>query len=550
MASTVLLIVGLLGCKDVSPAVDTNTDTDTDTDPSLLVPLEAPRLLRRMSLDLRGVLPSADELDTVASDPAQVSVLRDAFLDDARLEERLVALIGEWFLTRLDEFQVVYYDYQFEESESCAFNRSVGQEPLRLAAHIAVNDAPWSELVTADYTMANEILLSVWPLEAEEATSGWTVAHYTDQRPAVGILVSNGLWWRYVTSVSNANRSRAAAISGLLLCTDLLGRPISFSASPSLADEDGIATALQENSACVGCHVIVDPLAAALFGFYPSIDYNPEELGYYHPERELIYNDILDVEMAFYGQSLSSLTELGVVVASDARYSRCAAQSFARGLWRRPVELADFETITALDEAFLSADLKIKPLLSAITDTDIYQAGELDDAADEEMRDRENTARLLAPELLAAAVEDLTGFRWTYNSCDQMDNDVEGYRVMAGGVDGNKVNAPQQQPGLTWALVIERLSQAAADHVVETDLLSDAEPLLLDLVTLESRPKDTDFTEQLDALRWRMLAREPSESDRAVQEALWSAVYAFSDPETAWAALLTAQLRDPEFISY
>ncbi|MDG1478900.1 MAG: hypothetical protein P8R54_04880 [Myxococcota bacterium] len=534
------------GCAGGSP----DPIEDTASVDAGVTPLSSPRLLRRMSLDLRGTLPTIAELDAVEADPSQLDGFRDAFLDDPRLEERLVSLLGEWFLTRLDQFQVVYYDYGFDEPEACGFNRSVGQEPLRLAAHLAVTDAPWSELVTADYTMADETLLSVWPLDTAEdpaaSSSGWVESRYTDNRPPVGILAGNGLWWRYVTSVSNANRSRAAVISNLLLCTDLIGRPVSFSTSPSLADEDGIASALKENEACVGCHSVVDPLAAALFGFYPAIDYNPEELGYYHPERELIYRDILDVEMAFFGQPVSSLAQLGLVIASDSRYSRCAAQNLATVMWRRPVQREDFDTITTLDDAFIDGDLTIRPLLAAITDTATYRAG----AVTAEAAEHENTARLIAPDLLAAAIEDLTGFSWTYDSCDQLDNDAEGYRVLAGGVDGNKVTAPQQDPGLTWALVTERVAQAAADTVVEADLLSGG-TRLLDRVSTDSRPGDDAFTEQLDDLHWRLHAQRLSDAERADQEALWEAVLSISsDPATAWSAVLTAQLRDPEFVSY
>jgi hypothetical protein len=553
MTSMMLALTTLSGCTGEDSLAPVSSDTaDIAEAPATLTPLSAPRLLRRMSLDLRGVLPSAEELDAVEADPTALDAIRDDYLDDARLEDRLIAIFGEWFLTRLDEFQVVYYDYGFTESEACAFNRAVGQEPLRLAAHLAVTDAHWSELVTADYTMANARLRSVWPLQAEAETGdedAWGVSRYTDGRPPVGILATNGLWWRYVTSVSNANRSRAAVISERLLCTDLIGRPITFSTSPSLADADGVASALKENEACVGCHSVVDPLAATLFGFYPAIDYNPEELGYYHPERELIYGDILDVEMAFFGQPVSSLAHLGVAVSQDPRYSRCAAEHFATALWRREVALSDFDTITALDEAFLASELRVRPLLAAITDTDTYRAGGLvDESSDTESI--ENTTRMLSPDLLAAAIEDLTGFRWTYDTCDQMDNDAEGYRVLAGGVDGNKVTAPQQDPGLTWALVTERIAQAAADAVVEADLVR-GESRLLDRVDLGSRPGDPAFTEQLDALHWRLHAERLSEADRAEQEALWEAVLSISsDPATAWAALLTAQLRDPDFVSY
>lgn len=57
--------------------------------------LPAPRLLRRMSLDLRGILPSAAELDAVEADPSQLDALRDAWLEDPRFEDRLVDLLAE-----------------------------------------------------------------------------------------------------------------------------------------------------------------------------------------------------------------------------------------------------------------------------------------------------------------------------------------------------------------------------------------------------------------------------------------------------------------------
>ena len=44
-----------------------------------------------------------------------------------------------------------------------------------------------------------------------EGGSGWQEAPYTDGRPAAGVLATNGLWMRYYTSQSNANRSLAGS---------------------------------------------------------------------------------------------------------------------------------------------------------------------------------------------------------------------------------------------------------------------------------------------------------------------------------------------------
>ena len=50
-------------------------------------PLPAPLLLRRISLDLRGTLPSLAELAQVEADPAALDGLVAEMLDDPRLEE-------------------------------------------------------------------------------------------------------------------------------------------------------------------------------------------------------------------------------------------------------------------------------------------------------------------------------------------------------------------------------------------------------------------------------------------------------------------------------
>ena len=50
------------------------------------------------------------------------------------------------------------------------------------------------------------------------------MARYQDGRPAAGVLATNGLWWRYRSTASNANRKRANQASRILLCQDYLVR--------------------------------------------------------------------------------------------------------------------------------------------------------------------------------------------------------------------------------------------------------------------------------------------------------------------------------------
>ena len=68
---------------------------------------------------------------------------------------------------------------------------------------------------------------------------------YTDEAPCR--RYSEYQWdvvW-YTSTISNANRLRANAISTILLCNDYLQHPISFERDSNLLDEEGVAEAIK-----------------------------------------------------------------------------------------------------------------------------------------------------------------------------------------------------------------------------------------------------------------------------------------------------------------
>lgn len=544
-----LLVVGC-GGPDAGPVpITTAPDTGDESTPVGLEEADPARLLRRMSLDLRGVLPTTEELDAVVEDPEQIDALRDAYLADPRLEERIVGMLSERWHTRIDEHDVLYYDYDLTDADHGSFVRAVGEEPLRLAARIAVSDRSWTEITTADTTMANEMLGELWPIDYPEGETGWQEVHYTDQRPPAGVLATNGLWWRYNTGNFNLSRSRAAATVRLMLCEDLLARPVSFSATPSLLEQEQSLDAVQEQEACLSCHAAIEPLAATFFGFFPTVQYNVRELDTYHPEREPQGEALLGVESAWFGQPVSGLAEVGVRVSADPRFDRCAAETAATVLWRRPVVTGDFDRIDALREDFIASDRRWIALLRAVTDTPEYRAGSLSADATAETEARERTIRMLPPDVLASVVEDATGFRWTTEGWDQLSNDYMGYRIMTGGVDGERALHPQSEPGLTWTLVIARLAELAAGTVADAHFEEGEADTLLAGVSADLDVDDPAFDATLDSLSWALLA-EPHDADRnALLTELWVEVEAADGVPAAWGAVLTALLRDPLFVA-
>ena len=537
----------MLACQGSS----TDSAEPTTPTPLAVEPLSDTRLLRRLSLDLRGTLPSLDELQRVEADPAALDQLTNDMLEDPLFEERLVHIYAQRWHTRVDEFNGSWFDYFLEQEQEYEFERAVGEEPLRLMAHVVSNDQPWSNVVTTDHTMANELLASIWPMEGyPEGETGWHPVQYTDNRPAVGVLATNGLWWRYFTTFFNQNRSRAAAISKLLLCEDLLNRPIRFSEETDLfAAEDVTGMVLTEPS-CQGCHVTLEPLASTLFGFWWMNDNATPEMETYHPEREVLGAIELGVEPNYFGVPIAGFGDLGRAIADDPRFSRCAVESMAEALWHRSIGLTDFERLEDTHSRFVQQDLQVKDLIRDLISTEEYRAGTLNAEADEATSDRVKTARLLDASLIRSISQSLTGLEWEADGFDLLDNDEHGFRILAGGVDGEYIGIVQSDPSMSWALVLRRAAQGMANRVVHHDLIEESRPAILLNTTVSASAEDEEFQLALEQAHFQLMGTRPDEEQLTSLTQLWIELESLGDARTAWQGVLSALLQDPDFIRY
>jgi len=515
---------------------------------SPFVPLDELRLARRLSLDIRGVLPSAEELETAEASGA--GSLVDGWMRDPRFEEHLADAFAEDWMLHTDRMRVDASEFGLSEEETWAYTRAFGDEPARLMARIVAEDRPWSEIVTGDTTVANDMLASLVPLDLVDGddTRDWREARYLDGRPPLGVLATSGLWLRFPTTIFNYNRGRAAAIGRLLLCHDVLARPVPFAAAEGTSTEE-LAEAVASQSGCIACHAGLDPLASALFGFYPYEDLDGTELVTYHPDREVSGAELTGAAPGYFGTRLDGVAQLGDLVASDPRFPMCTARRTAERLWARPTDLDDLPELVGLRDT-LQADDRYRPLLQAVLATPEYRAGGLVDGADEAAGDRYRPIRFVSPLTLRSAIEEATGFRWTWEGWDELDSDHTGYRLLLGGADGDLVRQPHYGPSVSRALVLRRLAQAAARTVVEADLAADpgARRLFSDL-DLED-PSAAALDAELDALHLRLLATRPDPDRRAALRELWTGVRDAADTRTAWASVVTSLLRDPEFWTY
>ena len=549
---TPLLAVWLLGCGSPSlgplekvagppPVVDSGTPDSPafiGDRPELRDPL---RFFRRASLDLTGHLPSPAQLDALHADPTTL----DAHLADlhahAGLEERMVHVLDEQWHLRFEALPVGPSDYGFDPELRYALARNMGEEPLRMMARVVSDDRSWDTIVQTDTTMATPLLTRVWPMEPVGVPEGeWAPTRWTDHRPAVGVLASNGFWWRYDTTAFNYNRTRAAAIARLVLCNDYLEFDIEFE-SPSLTDAEGTEEAIRTNASCVACHQTLDPLSSLFFGFWAYDLYDPLELSRYHPEREPLGPEYLQVDPAWFGTPVNSLSDLATVVPADRRFPACAVQTFSTAMWRRPTTEDDSTVQESLLAEFEANDRRVWSLLMALTRTRAY-VGDLAAEPPDDAR-----PRLLGPQQLARVLDQTLGFDWHHNGENQLDNDLTGLRVTLGGVDGEEVTAPKASPDANLALAWRAVSQAAGRHALDT--LNTGDNPLLPGVTTDSTPDDPAFRDAL-AHAWLWLtATEATSQQLDDLTELWRVAGA-THPREGWVAVVSALLQDPLVVTY
>ncbi len=515
--------------------------------------LDARGQLIRLSVDLRGVHPSEAELVAIEANPALYEEFVDRYLDDERFVSRMKEVMNLRYLTRNGD---AYYDPTeagLGNSEAEVAD-ALAEEPLALIGKIIEEDLPFSEMVLAEYTMANPIVAAMWDIEIPDGSVGFVEGTYRDGRPHAGILTMQTFWERYPSMGGNANRHRANAVSRVLLCDDYLSRPIVLNRAAvdqlTVDPEDAIST----SETCQSCHSTLDPLSAHFFGFFHPDPTDSLADTVYLPENEQGWRDYAGKEPAWFGVPTSGIRELAESIADDPRFRDCAVESIFTGLTQRELSDQDWSERQYYTDRFEAEGMRIKPLVRDIVTTDLYKAERVNDA---ELDERLSTLKVVSPAQLASVIEGITGYRWSFSGRDGLTTHDLGLPVLAGGVDGGGVTVPSYMPGVGLIFIHERLAQAAANSVAAADLdpARTGEARLLKYVTIEDTPESNPeaFDAQIRALyvdvTGRALAADATEP--AALMTLWKELYsAEASAEVAWAGVLSAVLRDPQVLFY
>ncbi|MFK7929210.1 MAG: DUF1549 domain-containing protein [Myxococcota bacterium] len=533
--------------------------------------LSARRQLIRLSVDLRGAHPSRADLEFIEQHPDAYEQYVDRYLEDPRFVQRMTEIWNRSLRTRTGQ---TYFDPReaglgMLSDETVA--DSIGEEPLKMIAHVIEKDLPFSEVVTADYTLADPIVAAMWDLPYPEGKTGWQQTAYDDGRPMAGLLSSTTLWQRYPSAGVNSNRHRANSVSRIFLCDDYLSRPVSFSRTQidtlTTGDPEDV---IQNTQVCQSCHSTLDPFASHFFGFWWEIEGELDDQTLYRPEDEPAWRTQMGshVSPAFYGIPTRGMEEMAQHLAEDPRFVECAVRTTFDGITQRDSSDLDRDEMWTHRVAFEDSGLVVRDLVRSIVTSRTYRAQSIIDAelATEGLEERLPVLKTVTPAQFEGIIHSKTGYRWSMNGRPALAKNVQGLAVLSGGTDSLYVNEPNSDPSVGLVFVQERLAQAAGWHVATHDLDPDrdGEAILLKYVTREDSPETNReaFQIQIEQLYLDVLG-VPLERPEGAEDApgeppevaelirMWKQLYSVdADPDKAWAGIVSVVLRDPMLIFY
>ena len=278
------------------------------------------RTLRRAALLFAGRLPTQAEIDAVSGDESTLRQAIRGLMSGPGFHEFLLRGANDRLLTDRERKLVVRdgevkfvdlqnkrwelkqealgngYDYPKQypayRSHEAAVQYGMARAPLELIAHVIENDLPYTQILTADYIMANPTAARGYgattefdndedptefrPAEIlryfrrdgsqkveEDPVLGRRVTNpgnLSTDYPHAGILNATVFLRRYPTTATNRNRARSRWTYYHFLAFDIEKSAARTTDAAALADTNNPT---MNNPACTVCHIPMDPVAGA-----------------------------------------------------------------------------------------------------------------------------------------------------------------------------------------------------------------------------------------------------------------------------------------------
>ncbi len=468
--------------------------------------------LRKASLSMVGRVPTLEEEQRVRDGGfTAVDEILDEMMTEDEFYTRLIEIYNDHFLTDRyypgtaaidvlaslgEDESPVYPNARWfedaglsdEEADTAArfSNQAIARESLQLVAHVVRNNLPFTEILTADYTMVNSYSAKVYGLGNVQFQDP---SDYTEFAPAkvpgiphAGVLTSPIFLTRFPTTDTNRNRHRARMMNKFFLATDVLAlgsRPVSSASilgtNPTLND-----------ASCNVCHNVIDPMAAGFMNFTTMGEYQPPENGWFPDLKEPGFGDAI-MPPEEYPRALNWL---GAQMAADRRFAVSAVHVIYHGIsgddplvaptdpsaegYLEGIRAADMQAKIFDDIAtkFIDSNYNLKTVIKELVKTPYYRAvnaSGLDETRELELAQL-GTGRLLIPEQLHRKIEAVTGQPWRVGvDGEDLLLSFDEYRIFYGGIDSDTITERITEPNGIMANVAKRMGNEIACWTTAAD---------------------------------------------------------------------------------
>jgi len=471
-----------------------------------VVLLDGPHTLRKATLELVGRLPTPGEKDLVtnAGDEGLEAAL-DQVIDQITAEpaffDRTTELFNDVFLvdryiTFTGRATGLLNTTDWPNANGTVFNLlpqldrdrtnlAVAREPIQLINHVIRQNRPFTEIVTADYTVVNPYSAALYglttPFIDPTDVNDWREVKLAVTRvgspvpwPHAGVL-SSPMWLnRFPTTTTNRNRHRARMVYRDFLATDILAiadRPIDAASATAFLNPT------REDPSCKVCHSQIDPIA----GSFQKWNANDQELWdpalNWFPE---MYPPGFEGEVMPSSDFSRALPWLGARVATDPRFPVAITRHVFKGLTgqtplnypatgdpsfdsKRTAYVMQETVLAAIARDFVDSNFDFRTVVKGVIKSPYFRADNAVDALDEDtagvLADI-GTARFVTPERLARKIQAVTGAPWARSTTDRRDNMTTDFRIPYGGIDSDlivdRLTAPNGlMSGVAWRMANE-----------------------------------------------------------------------------------------------
>lgn len=425
--------------------------------------------------------------------------------------------------------------------------RALLEEPLALIANVVQKNAPFSEILTADYAMVNPYSAVAYgntadfPAPSLDTYNTWKEEQVVGEErgpvPHAGIISTPAFLGRWVSTETNKNRARSRMVYRAFLATDVLKlaqRPVDTAALT------GIANPTRNAAACSVCHTLVDPVATSFSNYSDSasFDYDPEVTAATIDHQEMLPPGFGPARIE--GQESELLPALVKMVAADSRFALSVAQIAYKGIMGRdslryPADAADpafKDKLAAWDaqdkflhqaaEAFTKSGESYKEVVRAIVKSPFFR-GRGGASTSPVLAGEIGAGRLLSPEMLDRKIEAVAGIPWSiggWGPKQERPRDLyERYMIFYGGIDSLAVTSRLVDANPLVVNVSERMANEMACRTVAYEFTQPAgERTLLKKVERTTTPDtgEAQIRETIVDLYRRALGEAHSPSDAEV----------------------------------